>query len=139
MGRRNYRFANWDGPSYVEGKHVACTSCEGSGVGEYMEHPNGDESFCAPCDHCDGTGCEPWRAAGSRDTSRPPQDSLSRLQWCRKQLTRRDHATAVRQTIGPPVLIELSVEESFAMAHAPTLAELYSVGERPRRRAAWSR
>lgn len=89
--KRNPNFANWDGPAFREGD-VPCHQCEASGVIEDGEQLDVDDFRDCLCGHCDGTGIEPWRAAGSRDTSNPSRDGLTFPRvghWSRTQQRQR--------------------------------------------------
>lgn len=77
MSNRNHHFAGWDGPSYREGRHVPCHACDASGVHEDGDQLDVDDFQDCLCENCDGTGIEPWREAGSRDTSNPSRDGLA--------------------------------------------------------------
>ena len=97
---RNPNFANWDGPSFREGRDHPCHVCDASGVIEDGEQIDVDDFRDALCDNCAGTGCEPWRSAGDRDTGDPSRDGLhlglprSRRHWS----TQQDRARSLRPT-----------------------------------------
>jgi len=140
MSRRNPNFRNWDGPTFREGRDVPCQSCDATGVCEDGEQIDVDDFRDCLCDHCKGTGIEPWRPAGGRDTSTPRFDTLGNghLRGWRERLARdkregraldfqlawvrEAHRKAVARFIGRPVLIELDVAESFAEARASIAA-----------------
>lgn len=66
----------WEGPTFRDGRDVPCQVCEATGVIEDGEQVDVDDFIDCLCGHCDGTGIEPWRAAGGRDTSAPRFDGL---------------------------------------------------------------
>lgn len=136
----NAQSSYWDGPAFTAGRDVPCQSCDATGVCGDGEQIDVDHFRACLCDHCAGTGIEPWRPAGGRDTSGPHFDSLGNgdLRGWRERLARdkRDdrstdfqlawvrgaHWKALRILIGQPVLIELDVAESFAAARASMTA-----------------
>ncbi len=71
MARMNPNFRDWDGPAFKEGRDVPCHVCEATGVCEDGEQLDVDDFRDCLCDHCEGTGIEPWRQAGGRDTGAP--------------------------------------------------------------------
>ena len=60
-----------NGPDYIEGRDVPCHECDASGVEEDGEQIDVDAFLDRTCVHCGGSGKEPWRPAGFRDTSAP--------------------------------------------------------------------
>lgn len=68
MNRRTAIPRGYEGPDYREGRDVACHVCEATGVIEDGEQVDVDDFIDCLCGHCDGTGIEPWRPAGKRDT-----------------------------------------------------------------------
>ena len=74
LSGRSPSLAGWDGPnSRIE---VPCHECDGSGIIEDGEQIDVDDFRDCLCGNCEGTGQEPWRAAGDRDTSNPSRDGL---------------------------------------------------------------
>jgi hypothetical protein len=84
----------WEGPDYREGRDVPCQVCDASGVIEDGEQVDVDDFIDCLCGHCDGSGKEPWRPAGGRDTSAPPSDCLGNghLRGWRDRLARDKRA-----------------------------------------------
>lgn len=56
---------------------VACHACGGEGYQEFDSWIDPDAIEFGDCDHCSGTGKEPWRPAGQRDTGPRPVMSLN--------------------------------------------------------------
>lgn len=69
---------DWTGPARKGADTHDCHACDGTGVLEDGEQLDVDDFRDCRCDHCDGTGLEPWRAAGERDTSAPNFDPLAK-------------------------------------------------------------
>jgi len=84
----------WEGPVYRAGRDVPCQVCDTTGVIEEGEQVDVDDFIDCLCGHCDGTGIEPWRAAGGRDTSAPRFDTLGNghLRGWRDRLARDKRA-----------------------------------------------
>lgn len=76
MARKNPNFANWFGPDFEAGREVPCHYCNATGVDPDGEQIDVDEYRADLCGNCRGTGIEPWRPAGCRDTSAPIFDEL---------------------------------------------------------------
>lgn len=137
----------YEGPVYREGRDVPCHVCEAAGVIEEGVQVDIDDFVDCLCDNCDGTGIEPWRPAGKRDTGAPkftdPLVDLARqraaVMSCKARLgSWRERGisiwydSALRRAMAP-TLIELSVAEAFAQPRAQLALHQFDLQDYARR------
>lgn len=105
---------------------IPCHICDGTGRMEY-HNQFGPECKIGDCNHCRGTGEEPWRPAGGRDTGPKPPivysgpfkrwsgDILEELQLARTHENRSYYAT-VRARAMRPKTMQLAQADMLARA-----------------------
>lgn len=82
----------YEGPIFRHGCDIPCHYCDAEGVIEEGVQLDVDDFEACLCHNCGGTGIEPWRSAGGRDTSNPSRDALMNPRkgfWHATQLRRR--------------------------------------------------
>ncbi|MFK2876931.1 hypothetical protein [Rhodanobacter hydrolyticus] len=106
---------------------IDCHICGGDGLHECGLQHDPDAIVFEPCRNCKGTGEEPWRAAGSRDTGpKPPVqylgplknwsgDLLEELQLARTHENRAYYARVRREAMRPKVM-QLAQADMLARA-----------------------
>ena len=106
---------------------IPCHICDGTGRMEFGSQFDLDAIVWGDCRNCQGTGEEPWRAAGGRDTGPKPPivysgpfkrwsgDILEELQLARTHENRSYYAT-VRARAMRPKTMQLAQADMLARA-----------------------